>query len=296
MLVYHRVTWKNMDQLDPFVKSTNPKEFEKQITFLKTNFNIINFDQPEKPSKKKRNAIITFDDGYIDNYLYAYPILKKHNCPATILLTTGYINTSKIPWWDRVALAINNSKKPFVEIPGFSKVDLKNKRKAIMKIQNFIRRKRKREEFVNWLEKTLDSKAYNTRVFLNWSEIKEMSKNNISFGAHTITHPILTIINKDAAKGEILGSIRKIENNLKKKVIVFAYPNGHIRDMNHELDSYLKYSGIKYSLTADYGSNKTDSFRIRRVGIEYDDDMNMFRFKTLGMGRLIANLYMRFRG
>ena len=63
------------------------------------------------------NAVaITFDDGYEDNYRKAYPILKKYNIPATIFLTTGYIGTSKIFWWDMLGEIIKKSAAPFVDM------------------------------------------------------------------------------------------------------------------------------------------------------------------------------------
>lgn len=72
--------------------SLNIDEFEKQIIFLKNNYEIISLDGIEKNKNyKKINIIITFDDGYEDNFLYAFPILKKYSVPATIFLVSDFI-------------------------------------------------------------------------------------------------------------------------------------------------------------------------------------------------------------
>ena len=60
-------------------------------------------------SLPEKAVVITFDDGYKDNYLYAYPILKKHRIPATIFLATGHIDTGKLFWWDKVSYVIRHT-------------------------------------------------------------------------------------------------------------------------------------------------------------------------------------------
>ena len=67
--------------------SVRPKDFEKQIKWLKDNYSIVNLWDPL--NFQEDSVAITFDDGYEDNFIYAFPILKKYNCPATIFVTTG---------------------------------------------------------------------------------------------------------------------------------------------------------------------------------------------------------------
>lgn len=75
----------------------SPSEFEKQMSFLKqNNYTVITFDDLGNLKNIKKPVIITFDDGYEDNYTYAYPILKKYNFKATIFLVTNFIDNSSI--------------------------------------------------------------------------------------------------------------------------------------------------------------------------------------------------------
>ncbi len=86
ILTYHSVN-------PNYLFSVNPKEFEKQVCYLVKNFNLINLEDFNSLEKEKRETLvaITFDDGYEDNYLYAFPILKKYNIPATIFVTTDFV-------------------------------------------------------------------------------------------------------------------------------------------------------------------------------------------------------------
>jgi len=103
ILMYHRVSpVKDSWSLEPL----SPQEFERQITYFCRNYEIIPLEGlasciRQRDTLPERAVIITLDDGYKDNYLYAYPVLKKYHIPAAIFLTTGNISTDKIFWWDK---------------------------------------------------------------------------------------------------------------------------------------------------------------------------------------------------
>jgi len=101
--MYHRIA--DVD-IDPWQLSVSPGNFEAQIAFLQSNYNIIPLaDLVEQLHEKKlrKNAVcITFDDGYADNYYQAFPILKKYNCPATFFIAGSYVNSKMLFWWDEL--------------------------------------------------------------------------------------------------------------------------------------------------------------------------------------------------
>lgn len=92
ILYYHAVNDKIEGIEELFV---SPAEFEKQMAFLKkNNYTVITFDRIKDIQSIENPVIITFDDGYEDNYTYAYPVLKKYGFQATIFMSSGFIDKS----------------------------------------------------------------------------------------------------------------------------------------------------------------------------------------------------------
>ena len=102
---------------------------------------------------------------------------------------------------------------------------------------------------------------------LSWTQIKEMSNNNISFGSHTFTHPILTKVETDRAKYEILSSKIEIERKIGKQVFCFSYPNGMEQDFNEETIKMVEESGYICACSSINGKNglKNGLFSLERI-------------------------------
>ena len=84
VLIYHRIVSKDSAYLSkgPVVQH-EVKHFEREIKYLRRNYNLVSIDEliyrmKEGLEAGKPSVSITFDDGYLDNYLLAYPILKKY--------------------------------------------------------------------------------------------------------------------------------------------------------------------------------------------------------------------------
>ncbi len=102
ILAYHRVCPLYFPKEFRY-NNVFPEEFEKQMKYLKTNFEVITvYEYVRRIGKNliRGNEIcVTFDDGFKDNYIYAFPILEKYQLKATFLLTTKYIdNNAPFPW------------------------------------------------------------------------------------------------------------------------------------------------------------------------------------------------------
>lgn len=111
ILMYHRVD----QQARPFFEIVvKPEIFERQIRFLKRNFEIVDLSDlrtfESKRVLKRDLGVLTFDDGYRGNYTYALPVLKQYNVPTTIFLATGCINTNQLLWYDRLSWILYKSK------------------------------------------------------------------------------------------------------------------------------------------------------------------------------------------
>ncbi len=294
ILLYHRV-YPKKDNL--FGSCVSPEEFENQIKYLQKYFKIfsleelINFLKNSKISNEeyKNIAVITFDDGYKDNYIYAYPILKSNRIPATIFLATDHIGKDKLFWWDKVGYIIYNTKKDKINIPNIGEYLLNNnkKRKCIFilleKLKKFPDKLKNKYIFI--LQKMCNVKipsGLGKKMVLSWDEIHEMNDNGIYFGAHTKTHPILTNENLKEAEKEIVDSKKTIEDHLKIKIRSFSYPNG---SFNNEVIQLVKNNGFDCAVSTNQSLiNKYDINDIYNLPrIEASSSFSKFKIKTSGI-------------
>jgi len=186
--------------------SVTPENFERQMHYLKNKgFNVICLEELVEGIKNKKRfahntVVITIDDGYENNFTYAYPILKKYGFPAIIFLITNEIGTNV--------------------------------------------------------------------TYLDWDEVKEMSKNNISFGGHTKNHIYLpSIKKKDILWDEIAGCKKAIEEHIGILVDYFCYPLGGFTE---ETEMFVKRAGYKGACVTNRGDdilNKYDVYGLNRISI-----------------------------
>ena len=130
ILLYHGITkYKNHGIENYSNKHLNYKVFEKQIKFLTKYKNVV----PLKKIQSSKNSIaITFDDSYKNISQVAYPILKKYKCPATFFVNTGFINTKKKYWTDKLEIYFNNTSVNKIDLSKFKKSligEINNKKK-----------------------------------------------------------------------------------------------------------------------------------------------------------------------
>jgi peptidoglycan/xylan/chitin deacetylase (PgdA/CDA1 family) len=280
--------------------SASVKNFNDQMAYLAERYNVISLDEFVDSCKKikplpKNSVIITFDDGYKDNYDFAYPALKKYRLPATIFLTTGAIEKQDYLWWEKLAYALSVINSDSIEIKPLVLFSLKNRNAALKKIVQRLKRCNDDEKnaVINKLLLSLKVSLPKRRIYLNWDEIKKMTKNKVSFGAHTVNHPILTRIPLKQAEKEIRDSRRLIEQKINKKVNSFSYPNGREHDFNDRIIGLLKKEGFSCAVTYIPGWNRPESdlFRLKRVFVRHSDDLVMFKNKMIGADILPAKIY-----
>jgi len=263
-----------------FYAEVSKNDFEIHIAHLAKNYNIISLTEYVKKVRENETlrgcVVITFDDGFKDNYLNAYPILKKYNVPATTFLLTGRIEDGEAPWFIKFRYMFMKTTKSHLKI-SFNDVsfDLSmksniEKKTASTKIMLYMQKlpDEQRLELLDIIDKELKVDDYTEieDTMLTWDEIKEMSDNKIEFGAHTMNHPILSRISFSKAEEEITKSKIIIEEKLGKQVSTFAYPFGKNDQYNDDTIKILKKLSFDCSVTTESGptNHKSDLFEISR--------------------------------
>ena len=101
ILMYHRIAEVPMD---PWALCVTPQHFLQQMEVLRKDFHPLTLEQLAQAQKTgtipPRAVVITFDDGYADNLHQAKPVLDHYNIPATIFVSTGYLDRATGFWWD----------------------------------------------------------------------------------------------------------------------------------------------------------------------------------------------------
>ena len=255
ILLYHRIA--NLES-DPQLLAVSIDNFEKQISYLKKKYSIIslndNWDNITKPS-----VIITFDDGYFDNYKNAFPILCKYEVPATIFVSTGRLNTISEPWCDDIEriILLNNKligKEITIDFNFLGKKRMYIKDKDDLRIMYHIvhdtllkMSSTHRDSIIrDFISKYGAAPIREEHRYLNDVELKKMSESPIiTIGGHTVTHTRLSNQDRYTQKKEIIESKKCLEKIIGKEVTTFSYPFGGKKDYNEDTIDILEQCGMK---------------------------------------------------
>ena len=276
IIPYHMV----VDKPNGFYPEISIHDFERQVAQLSKNYNVISLDEiVERVTRReslRRCVAITFDDGFKDNYENAYPILKKHKIPATIFLTTGYVENGTAPWFIKLRYIFMKTEKAHFQLRANDEIISlpmrTRKEKFVASERAMVCLKNSADEkrllVLDKLCKQLGVNEFDglNNLMLNWNQIKEMSESSILFGAHTVNHPILTRISIDAVEKEIRQSKEEINARIEKPVTAFAYPFGKKTEYSNKIFELLRKFGFRCSVTSEYGANNlyTNLFELRR--------------------------------
>jgi peptidoglycan/xylan/chitin deacetylase (PgdA/CDA1 family) len=221
---------------------------------------------------------ITFDDGFRDNYLYAYPILKRHRIPATVFLTTQPIDDGDGLWFDRVFDAFNSTTRESIRIHVTGE-ELRwdgtptDRRRAAERALSCLmdmeeeRRKETAENLLSLLGGT--SVGSVEGAMLTWPEIREMADGGMEFGSHTVTHPILTRLSPERLRSEIVHSQHRIECETGRRPRMFAYPIGKEQHFSPKVAEALRETGYTMAFTTLPRVNRTGDnlFSLGRIPV-----------------------------
>ena len=271
--------------------------FRVQIAYLKKHFEIISISEAVERMRsggiKRPTAVITFDDGYQNNFDVAFPILLRERIPATIFLTTGLINTNDTVWYCRLNLALSQTRRHLIEWNGFkfslSTLDLKAK--ASLAIQESLKKLEHSQlmttmrNIILQLDEDPDYLIETDSPFrmLDETAIVEMVASGlIEFGAHTQNHAILSLLSDEERRYEISESIRTTRELTGQPCRYFAYPNGRLKDYNIATVRDLMAYGIQMAVTSVSGPNDmaTPTMELRRYGIGANLPMAKFQLRV----------------
>jgi peptidoglycan/xylan/chitin deacetylase (PgdA/CDA1 family) len=235
---YHRIGDPTSTEFNRNIFSCTAARFEDHVRCLKSRFEILSLNRLQDildngSAGRRPLALITFDDGYVDNYTLAFPILRRHQVPATFFLPTAFVGTSILPWWEEVHWLARQAVGSTIRLAGASQpfsLRPEDAERDIRRVADFVKSRRAPVE-----EKLEDLRAASggrrpaaegNRLFLRWDEVREMRAGGMDFGAHTHNHLVLAHLSLADQRDELSRSKKLLEGALNEPVTAVAYPVG----------------------------------------------------------------------
>jgi peptidoglycan/xylan/chitin deacetylase (PgdA/CDA1 family) len=307
IVTYHRIADRKISEMEaslPFL-FTSQKVFEKQLNFIKNYYRVITFKELNEYFDNNRLAwnslIITFDDGYEDNFRRARRSLDKMDLPATFFITVDKIgnNHGRPFWWDRLYYYLKEiQKREHRRLSNEVKVEFIPLYEEFKHNTSGLFSRLNKEETAN-IEKLLDrmgqefginnEKLLQENRMLSWDQVSEMGRHH-DVGSHTCSHGNLLKLSDGQKYHEIVESKTIIEKSTNRRVSVFSSPAGH---MNEDIERFVEKGGYEFAVSAgEPGINgmTTDRYHLKRINVWEGTSLSLngkfskgyFSYKLLG--------------
>ena len=291
IIMYHGIAPRLSLELN--FRHIDPGIFEQHLLFLKRFTHVISisdfFQGNFLPGKK--NVAITFDDGYLNNYMYAVPLLEKHNTPATIFFTGLNKTKYNILWSDLHDLVTLINQKTIVcnghtfykTKPGYLPYFNENG----LGFHEYLKQcplDQKMDILLN--QKGIETILQEETYFDYWKlmsdhQIYETSKiGNIEIGSHGYFHNNLGMVSEDQALNELSESKIYLEELTKQKISSIAFPDG---SYSLKVKEHALALGLTNQLAVNYlyDEDKLDNHINERVGLYSYETLSMQKIKMI---------------
>lgn len=281
VLGYHRLRLNHGhgdSALDDGVYGPARDSFEQQVKWLRRSLDIL----PESEllamlrARKKirgRYAVITFDDGYRDNYDLAYPVLKAYSVPAIFFVCPGLIETGCLAWWDLIAYFAKKSQKESITVRGEPLPLGTRKSATIATLQGWMKKK-PRNETSSLLEELsaacavpFPDRQAQRDEFMTWAQLREVNCDGVAIGSHTYHHSVLATLDEAAQQRELWDSKAALEEGLQSRVRTLAYPAGVYGNFTAATMRIARECGYEgaFSFRSGFNTGDVNLYDIRRI-------------------------------
>jgi len=306
VLTYHRIAAPETNPFyDPVISAT-PDSFRAQINWLYNHTRILTLDDlldraHQGSLGREPTVLITFDDGYRDNFEVAVPILAEQNVPATFFITTAFLETPQLPWWDQVAYVIKQTRirhlslqRTLAEKAARLEIDVETmpRTAAIMTIIRALLDRTVDDvpRFLNELsaraEVRVDVESLGRSLFMNWDQVQRLHKSGGEFaiGSHSHSHPNLAQLDDHSQRHELSASKEILEARVGCEIKALAYPYGWPGTYTNETKAIVTEVGYRLAFASREGVTQAGSFdplEISRLGVGSGDSAVLLRARMV---------------
>jgi peptidoglycan/xylan/chitin deacetylase (PgdA/CDA1 family) len=236
---YHRVGNPAACGYNRNLFSCTVQRFREHLAVLKDRFDIVTIDRlahfaGHGYSGRRPVALLTIDDGYADNYLLCYPLLKEMGIPAVFFVPTAFVGARRLLWSDEIAWMLRNSRHATVALPYAPEPYSLAADWLEVTIRNILRHVRRWPlpiaEQVGMIRQACGGVSPAAEgdwpEFMNWQQVREMCSAGMDIGSHTHSHSLLSRLDLGQQRDELADSRAILESELRTTIRAVAYPVG----------------------------------------------------------------------
>ena len=304
---FHRIGDWRQTEFDPCVYSCSGEDLTKYVEFIKRNFRVISLDDLKEVLARKVPiteplALLTFDDGYRDNYEIAYPILKDASVPATFFITTSLVQSNVVPWWDEIAWHVKQCAGQKIELDSWdspiciSTNIAEGSSSSKAQIRTVLQKVKAASASVDTqlvelrglTGKSIESERVGP-MFMDWSQIRTMVANGMSIGAHSHSHQVFSGLSEDELKFELSHSKQLLESNLHMEISALSYPVGAVSTFSSSMFTEIEQQGYQLAFSFNAHTNinlQKNRFQLGRIPVDSEFDERAFMDSCLLASKL----------
>lgn len=308
ILAYHRV----LEQVEPpdfgfdlDLVSASAEAFRRQMLHLRKYFSPMRFDEvSERMARGQRlpkdAVLVTFDDGYDDNYRVAFPILRDLGMSAMFFVSTGYIDSGKPYAFDWLVYMVCCGEADRLQLPELgldwalgSTLDARRAQAADLLNRLKSLEAEAQGALIVGLEERWgmkrDAGSADCRP-MTWDQLREMQAAGMEVGSHGVGHHMLAKLPHEWMVAEVMDSMRVLERELGGTVQALSYPVGGLDSYDGETIEVVRRAGYQMACSYIAGATNLDDstrYSLSRIPIERQMDQAWFE-SMLALPELFA--------
>ena len=220
-----------------------------------------------------KTVVFTIDDGYADYATVGAPVFEEFDCPATVFVVTGVTDEGGWYWWDRLRMTLELAERRAVTVEIGGKpvaLEWSDAQGAARAARAIVERLKhvpdeERRQLLHSLPSLVDGEVPATPppryAPMSWDEIRACGRGVTTFGAHTVSHPILARADDAVARDEMETSWQRLSAETAAAIPVFCYPNGGPTDVGPRETKILRELGLVAAVTTRPGYASRPEFR-----------------------------------
>jgi peptidoglycan/xylan/chitin deacetylase (PgdA/CDA1 family) len=309
VLAYHRLLPEGTSSWSHPGVVVAPETFERHMRVLQREFRLLTIAEFEKHMAtgepfEPASCLVTFDDGWIDTYEVAWPILRQLRIPAVLFLPTRYIGSPETFWQERLGMLLFETAQLLGESPAsrtrisavleetglahFLQLLDRRDRSAIIDTVRDLKLNRSVEpaQAIERLVQVLGSRAaveHDDR-FITWDHVREMVGQGLAVGVHGHTHRILSTLPDEDVAAELETARTIIEREVSQRVTTVSYPNGGWNDRVADRVRSMGFQ-VAFSMQRGHVGVSDSAYSICRMNVHEDltGSDALFRGRILGV-------------